>query len=577
MCNNWGYYMTNLTEIISECINGNELAFKELYDNTNKLAFFYAQMFLKDRDDIMNVVQSSYVKVYEKLDTLNDPNAFNAWLKTIVRNTSMDILRKNKNLNFSDIAYDDVSNYEVEDISRESRPDIIAVDQDIKHLLNKILYTLPEDQRICVSMFYFDELTTREIAEELGISENSVKSRLKYARDKIKVEVLELEKQGTKIYGLAPLPFLYFLYREGLKTYKVSDSVANAVINQIQPQIERITPSKQGPNTPDPVSPEVPTVPNHVPPQAPSMPDPVSHQAPSMPDSISHQAPIIKAAGGSLAKKAILSLVTFSTLAGGAVYGYDTLIAKDNAFTNSIIQKSSDPVAIVQQAISLTQNLEAIDFDLELSNVTEFTFFATIKTDFSSKQNIQFINFNNDQFEYSNVPSFQSTIAGFDISNMGFLFGNRKVHYADNIYSTQELPAPFVNENPNIETMAITPDEVKYYESLYDYLYFLNPTSVEHLSNIKIKESKNTIKISYEQQLSESDVLLEQIGSEFYEVPGSVLVNYTIDSEGHITKYSINYKSNSSDQSIVKAKGEVGINFTLNNKNNNVRINNPFE
>ena len=66
---------------------------------------------------------------------------------------------------------------------------------------------------MAVIMHYYEELSLRQIAEEQGCSENTVKSRLKYARDKIEKEVRDLEKKGTKLYALEPMDFFRDLLR----------------------------------------------------------------------------------------------------------------------------------------------------------------------------------------------------------------------------------------------------------------------------------------------------------------------------------------------------------------------------
>ena len=74
---------------------------------------------------------------------------------------------------------------------------------------------MPEDQRAVIGMYYYEEMSVKEIASSMSASESAVKSRLMYARKKIEVKVRELEKNGTKLYGLAPLPFLLQLFKYG--------------------------------------------------------------------------------------------------------------------------------------------------------------------------------------------------------------------------------------------------------------------------------------------------------------------------------------------------------------------------
>lgn len=79
---------------------------------------------------------------------------------------------------------------------------------ETKRLMKEILDGLPEDQKLCVLMYYYEELSVSDIADALGCSTGTVKSRLNYARKKIRNDVEELERKGTKLYSVAPLPFI---------------------------------------------------------------------------------------------------------------------------------------------------------------------------------------------------------------------------------------------------------------------------------------------------------------------------------------------------------------------------------
>lgn len=101
----------------------------------------------------------------------------------------------------------------VEDNRIENMPEATIDQQETSRLVKEILDVLPDEQRIVIGMFYYDQMSVSEIAEELECSENTVKSRLNYGRKKIQTKVLELEKNGTKLYSLAPLPFFIWLLR----------------------------------------------------------------------------------------------------------------------------------------------------------------------------------------------------------------------------------------------------------------------------------------------------------------------------------------------------------------------------
>lgn len=104
---------------------------------------------------------------------------------------------------------------------------------------------MPEDQRAAIGMFYYQDMSVKQIAETMGASESAVKSRLKYGRDKIEAKVIELEKNGTKLYGVAPLPFLLLLINS-LKNYTAELSPDMNILktileNVVQPSINAAT------------------------------------------------------------------------------------------------------------------------------------------------------------------------------------------------------------------------------------------------------------------------------------------------------------------------------------------------
>ena len=86
-------------------------------------------------------------------------------------------------------------------------------EHETARLIGEILESIPDEQRIVINLCYYQEMSYKEISATLGIPENLVRSRLNLGREKVEKQVLALEKRGTKLYGLAPIPFLLFLFR----------------------------------------------------------------------------------------------------------------------------------------------------------------------------------------------------------------------------------------------------------------------------------------------------------------------------------------------------------------------------
>lgn len=211
--------MNSYTEAVQKAMKGDQEAYTYLYEQTYTKCFYLARKFLNSEHTAQDIVQDAYVKAFKSLDTLEDPEKFPSWIGTIVSNLSKNELKRRKVTLFSETENEDgqdISDTFVDD--RVSvQPEIVMDQNETTRLMKEIIDTLTDEQRICVTMFYMEQMSVKEMASVLEVSENTVKSRLNYGRQKIKDKVLDLEKKGTKLYGLAPIPFFLLLLKEDVK------------------------------------------------------------------------------------------------------------------------------------------------------------------------------------------------------------------------------------------------------------------------------------------------------------------------------------------------------------------------
>lgn len=203
------------TDLVERAKNGDQDATTQLYKMTyNNVSMTVRSVAPLDEDTAFDIMQNTYVKAFHNLSQLKEPEAFRGWIKTISRNLTIDYLRKKKVVLFSQmVSTDSDEAIEFEDERTENLPDIVIDQKETRRLVDEILSGLPEEQRIIITMHFYEQLSVKEIAEILGISEGTVKSRINYGKKKIRVEVEALEKKGTKLYGLAPIPFLLLLLK----------------------------------------------------------------------------------------------------------------------------------------------------------------------------------------------------------------------------------------------------------------------------------------------------------------------------------------------------------------------------
>lgn len=237
------------TDFVRRALNNDQDATAQLYKMTyNNVYQTICMTASLDNDVVFDLIQDTYIKAFRNLSQLNEPEAFRGWIKIIARNLTIDHLRKRKVVNFSQmVSVDSDEMIEFEDDRTENLPEVVTDQKETTRLMQEILGGLSEEQRLVVSMYYFEELSVKEIADILSVSEGTVKSRLNYARKNIEVGVKELEKKGTKLYGLAPVPFLLLLFRS--QDVYAAEMPNSMVLQNVQENLSSITSSAHNGST----------------------------------------------------------------------------------------------------------------------------------------------------------------------------------------------------------------------------------------------------------------------------------------------------------------------------------------
>lgn len=235
----------NYTEAIDLALAGREEGFRFLYDETYKSKYYLALQYMKNEQAAEDVLQEAYMKAFSKLDTLGQPDAFPAWLGTIVGNTAKNMLQKKNPMLFTDVAVDNENEtfeYEIEDDNVENQPEMSYTRQETQILVRELIDSLSPEQRMCILMFEIEGISIKEIAATLNCSENTVKSRLNYGRKNIKIKAEELQKKGYKLYSVAPLPLLLYL----LRTEEGYLAAEGFFIHSAEQMAPRVIPSSNG-------------------------------------------------------------------------------------------------------------------------------------------------------------------------------------------------------------------------------------------------------------------------------------------------------------------------------------------
>jgi len=170
-------------DTIEQIKNGDKEAFKELYDEYKEKVYKTTCMMVNDGAVAEDLVQEIFINIYLKIHKLNYYEALNSWIYKITINSCMKYLKKNNKIKYSED--EDAINY-----IKESNPSLIPEQKLVANEFNrevmKYIYELSDSQRICILLFYYNQMSIKEIATIMECSENTIKSRLFMGKKNLK-------------------------------------------------------------------------------------------------------------------------------------------------------------------------------------------------------------------------------------------------------------------------------------------------------------------------------------------------------------------------------------------------------
>ncbi|NJX14257.1 RNA polymerase sigma factor [Tamlana crocina] len=178
-------------DIIEQCKQNNRKAQLQLYNQYCNAMYIVAKRFLKDAADAEDAVQEAFIKAFEKLHQFEAEVTFGAWLKRIVVNKCIDVLKSKKH---QLVELNEV-HLKVVDTAKNDKwlvEDTVTLN-DVKAAIGK----LPDKYQYVVMLYLIEGYDHQEISEILGISE--VASRTQLSRGKTKLQtLLTPQKNGTR-------------------------------------------------------------------------------------------------------------------------------------------------------------------------------------------------------------------------------------------------------------------------------------------------------------------------------------------------------------------------------------------
>ena len=175
-------------ELIQRILQGDQDAFTPLVNKYQKGVHALAWRKVGDFHIAQEITQDAFLKAYQKLGTLKSYELFGGWLYVIAANLCRDWHRKNappeQSLEVTDASEVNQVSYSRYVAGKQAA----EADETRREIVKKLLQKLPESERTVMTLHYLGEMTIQMISEFLGVSPNTVKSRLSRARNRLKKE-----------------------------------------------------------------------------------------------------------------------------------------------------------------------------------------------------------------------------------------------------------------------------------------------------------------------------------------------------------------------------------------------------
>ena len=171
-------------------------AFEMLVDRHKDFAYLIAIRVVGIAEDAEEIAHDAFIKLLDKIRTFKGESKFTSWFYRLVMNLALAKLRK-KRITLEDIS--GISNHENERSESDTAGHIQQEDQ--KKMLEKAIEKLGEEERVLITLYYYDELSLDEMEEITGLEKNTMKVKIFRARKKMAKSLhFLLQGEEAKIY-----------------------------------------------------------------------------------------------------------------------------------------------------------------------------------------------------------------------------------------------------------------------------------------------------------------------------------------------------------------------------------------
>jgi RNA polymerase sigma-70 factor, ECF subfamily len=170
-------------ELVEAILGGERNLYGSLVDKYAPIVFHVVRRFEKDEDEVQELAQQIFVKVFEKLASFKKESSFSSWLYSLASNHCRDYVKdiRRQNLRMSELEPD----YAEQHLSHERTPEFMLQTKEYRKMINSALSTLTKDYSEPFLMKYRDGLSYEIMTKQTGVSVSALKVRVHRARKEL--------------------------------------------------------------------------------------------------------------------------------------------------------------------------------------------------------------------------------------------------------------------------------------------------------------------------------------------------------------------------------------------------------
>ena len=172
------------TKLVQSFLSGNPKSQKLFFERFAPTMFTVCLKYMGNEDDAQDVLQDGFIKVFLKLPDFKNEGSLDGWVRRIFVNTCLDNIRKKQKTK---------SNIEISEVTNSlGFLDVELQNLELQELMS-LIQSMPKGYKRVFSMFAIEGYSHKQIAEELGINENTSKSQFLRARSFLRERLQKLE------------------------------------------------------------------------------------------------------------------------------------------------------------------------------------------------------------------------------------------------------------------------------------------------------------------------------------------------------------------------------------------------